>query len=234
MPSKLIRYLVLGLWFLHIQGVCAEPAPRLGAPALISTSEIKGFQELEKPRQKLIELALEAGKAVTGMPYLFGGNGAPDGGFDCSGAMYSILRQAGLEPPRSSSDQYNWVKKNSVLHEVSPTAKDVEDKSLAAIKPGDLVFWSGTYEPTDGRTTKVTHVAIFLGEEKKDGHPVMINATSGRSYRSKKCTGFGVYDFVIPRAGGKSRIVGYGTPPGLIEETPTAPATDDAEPPSCP
>ncbi len=59
---------------------------------------------------------------------------------------------------------------------------------------------------------------MFMGYEKKDGRPVMINATSGRSYRGRKGDGFGVYDFRVPRAGGRSRMVGYGTPPGLLKE----------------
>ncbi len=233
MFCKTIRYLLSGLWFLNIQDVGAD-TPVLVAPALISTSELEDFEELEKPRQELIELALKAGKTVKGMPYLFGGNGPADGGFDCSGAIHAVLREADLEAPRSSSDQYLWVKENSKLHEIPASAKDAEDTSFEALKPGDLVFWSGTYAPTDGRSTKVTHVAIYLGREEKDGRPVMINATSGRSYRGKRYSGFGVYDFIIPRLGGKSRIVGYGTPPGLLEKAPTAPEADDEEPPDSP
>ena len=101
---------------------------------------------------------------------------------------------------------------------VANTAKDTEDKSLADLKPGDLVFWSGTYVPTDGRTPQITHVGMFLGYEKKDGRPVMINATNGRSYRGKKGNGFGVDDFRVPSSKSKSRTVGYGTPPGLVRK----------------
>jgi cell wall-associated NlpC family hydrolase len=129
--------------------------------------------------------------------------------------MHYVLGKAGLKPPRTSSDQFLWVKENSKLHLVSINAADADDASFSHLKPGDLVFWSGTYAPTDGRLTKITHVAIFLGHEKKDGRAVMINATDGRSYRGKQCNGFGVYDFRLPRIGGKSRLVAYGTPPGL-------------------
>ena len=72
--------------------------------------------------------------------------------------------------------------------------------------------------PTDDRMTIITPVGMFLGFEKKDGRPVMINATEGRSYRGKKGNGFGVYDFRVPRVGSKSRLVGYGTPPGLLKK----------------
>lgn len=163
----------------------------------------------------MIEAALKAGKDVAGMPYKYGGNGPADGGFDCSGAMHFILHKIDLNPPRTSSDQFLWVRENSKLNLVANSAKDTSDKSFANLKPGDLVFWSGTYEPLDGRKVDITHVGMFLGYEKKDGHPVMINASDGRSYRGKAGNGFGVFDFRVPREGSKSRLVGYGTPPGL-------------------
>ncbi|MDP4624057.1 MAG: C40 family peptidase [Akkermansiaceae bacterium] len=188
------------------------------APQLLETSDLKGFSELSEERQKLISMAIETGKEVLGMPYKYGGNGPKDGGFDCSGAMHFILQKVGIDPPRTSSDQYLWVKKHSDFHEVPKTATDTEDECFADLKPGDLVFWSGTYEPNDGRTTNITHVGMYLGLEEKDGRPVMINATNGRSYRGRKGNGFGVYDFRLPRAGSKSKIVGYGTPPGLLKK----------------
>ena len=184
-------------------------------PALIETTELRDFETLAEPRKKLIEAALLAAKEVTGMPYLFGGNGAKDGGFDCSGAMYHVLNKAGLHPPRTSFGQFLWVQKNSILYLVSTEAKDLTHSSFANLKPGDLVFWSGTYKPTDNRVTNITHVGMFLGYEKKDGHPVMINASNGRSYRGIKQNGFGVNDFRLPRAGGTSVMVGYGTAPKL-------------------
>ncbi len=186
-------------------------------PALLEADDIKEFETLSEPRQKLLNFAIETGTKMKGLPYKFGGNGPQDGGFDCSGAMNYILREMGLEPPRTSSAQYLWIKENGKIHGVPKEARDLEHESFDALRPGDLVFWSGTYVPTDNRKTKVTHVAIFLGYEKKDGRPVMMNATSGRSYRGKKGDGFGVYDFRVPRATSKSRILGYGTPPGIAE-----------------
>ncbi len=184
-------------------------------PALLATADLKDFENLEPSRKKLIETAILAAKEVTGMPYLFGGNGAKDGGFDCSGAMYHVLNKAGLHPPRTSYEQFLWVQKDSILHLVSTEAKDLTHSSFAKLKPGDLVFWSGTYIPTDKRLSNITHVGMFMGYEKNDGHPVMINSSNGRSYRGKKQSGFGVNDFRLPRIGGTSIMVGYGTPPKL-------------------
>lgn len=185
---------------------------------MIATGDLRGFGELEEARRKVISTALATAAEMKGMPYLFGGNGPKDGGFDCSGAMHYILHKVGLNPPRTSSDQFLWVKKHSELHLMANAAKDTEDKVFADLKPGDLIFWAGNYVPTDDRMTIITPVGMFLGFEKKDGRPVMINATEGRSYRGKKGNGFGVYDFRVPRVGSKSRLVGYGTPPGLLKK----------------
>lgn len=189
--------------------------PLAQAAPIIGVEDLKGFAELPEARRKLIETALKASCEVEGMPYKYGGNGGKEGGFDCSGAMYYVLRKADLKPPRTSADQFLWVKENSKLHLVPLAARDITHESFAALQPGDLLFWTGTYEPNDGRLVKITHVAMFLGYEKKDGSPVMINATDGRSYRGTKVNGYGLCDFRVPRAESKSRLVGYGTPPGI-------------------
>lgn len=208
----MFRYAALYLLFAFFPASSQAGAAEV---PLLETSELRDFSKLGDARKKLIETAIATVKEVAGMPYKFGGNNPKDGGFDCSGATYYILNKVGLDPPRTSSDQFLWVKQHSQLHLVSNIAKDTEDKSFVDLKPGDLVFWSGTYVPTDGRKAAITHVAIFLGYEEKDGWPVMINSTDGRSYRGKKGNGFGVYDFRVPSAKSKSRMVGYGTPPGL-------------------
>jgi len=201
-----------------ILALAGPPVSGGEAGAIISNEDLRDFETIEESRREMITTALATAVEMDGMPYVYGGNGPKDGGFDCSGAMYYILQKVGLKPPRTSSAQYLWVKDSSQLHLVPNAAKDMEDVSFTGLKPGDLVFWSGTYVPTDGRTTKITHVAMFLGYEKKDGRPVMINATNGRSYRGKKGNGFGVYDFRVPSSKSKSRIVGYGTPPGLVKK----------------
>ena len=185
------------------------------APALLEPSALKGFDELPQARRNLIMKAFTVGAEVAGMPYLYGGNGAKDGGFDCSGAMYAVLRKNGLTPPRTSSGQFLWVKGKSELHLVAESAEGLDDASFSELQPGDLVFWGRNNNEEDGIAVKITHVGMFLGFEKKDGRAVMINATDGRSYRGKKGNGYGVYDFRVPRKGNKTQMVGYGTPPGL-------------------
>lgn len=186
-----------------------------GRPAQLTTMDLAEFEGLPADRKNLIEGAIAVAKNSPWLPYRFGGADPGAGGFDCSGAMYYVLGKAGLAPPRSSAEQYLWLQENKRLIEVSQTATDLDDPELQKLKPGDLLFWGGTYKPTDGRTVNVTHVALYLGKEKKDGRPVMINATDGRSYRGVQANGYGVYDFQLPKEGGRSIFMGFGTPPGI-------------------
>lgn len=188
-----------------------------GKPATLSVEDLLDFEELPDDRKKLIEGAITVAKESPWLPYKFGGSSPSDGGFDCSGAMYYVMNKAGLKPPRTSSDQYLWIKEAKRLHETPEAPISLDHPSLSALHPGDLLFWSGTYAPNDGRTTNITHVAIYLGREKKDKRHVMINATDGRSYRGKQANGYGVYDFYLPKEGSRSKFVGYGTPPGITE-----------------
>lgn len=209
------------LSFLAICAVAASQPPELtqekpshGRPALIATETLAAFKELPEDRRKLIETAIAVAKESPWLPYLFGGASPAAGGFDCSGAMYYVMRKAGLAPPRTSAAQYLWLKENKRLV-ATPDSPAMDDEVLKKLRPGDLLFWGGSYEPDDARKVNITHVAIYLGLEKIDGHAVMINATDGRSYRGTKGNGYGVYDFRMPKTGGRSVFMGYGTPPGI-------------------
>jgi len=181
-------------------------------PARIATRELAEFSSLPDARRQLIETALAVVWESPWLPYLAGGADPAAGGFDCSGAMYFVMRKAGLDPPRSSGAQMEWLGKNGRLHLVAAEATDPQHPSLADLKPGDLLFWVVT---GPGGTVRVHHVAMYLGTEKKDGRPVMIGSTDGRSYRGQRANGYGVHDFRVPKAEAASRLLGYGTPPGI-------------------
>lgn len=192
--------------------------PAYGRPALISTTQLVEFETLPVDRKKLIEGAIAVERDSPWLPYFFGGSDPKDGGFDCSGAMYFVMQKAGLEPPRTSAEQFLWLKEGDRLTEVTQDVKTLDHPLMKNLRPGDLLFWGGTYAPSDGRKVNITHVALFLGHEKKDHRAVMINATDGRSYRGTKANGYGVYDFQLPREGGRAIFMGYGTPPGIQAE----------------
>lgn len=186
-------------------------------PALIETSALLEFDSLPEDRKRLIQTAIQVAKDSPWLPYKFGGSSPKDGGFDCSGAMYYVMTQAGLEPPRTSADQFSWLKTQGRLVETSSQVQSVDDEIFKSLHPGDLLFWGGTYQPTDGRKINITHVALYLGREKTDKRHVMINATDGRSYRGKKANGYGVFDFQMPRDTHRAVFMGYGTPIGIAE-----------------
>ncbi|MBQ9887255.1 MAG: bifunctional lysozyme/C40 family peptidase [Lachnospiraceae bacterium] len=88
--------------------------------------------------QKIFDEALK----YQGWRYVWGGSN-PQSGFDCSGLTSWCFKQAGISIPRTAQAQYNAVQHIS--------AEDAQ--------PGDLVFFSGTYETS----SYITHVGIYAG-----------------------------------------------------------------------
>lgn len=179
------------------------------------------FSDLDLPadttpkRIAFIKLALESASTLKLNKYLYGSADPTRGGFDCSGSVFYLLQKSDIDPPRTSAAQFDWIEKAGNLTEVPASTTSLDAPIFAMLKPGDLLFWSGTYNPADGRSNKITHVQIYLGREKKDGLPVMIGSTDGRSYRGSQRTGFGTYNFRLPSKSSKSRFVGFGAPPGI-------------------
>jgi len=170
-------------------------------------------QEVEEVEE--VNLLLAAQEMVENyghLPYLFGGNHPDQGGFDCSGSIEYLLSSLGYDVPRTSEQQYLWLKQEGCLHMVDQNARSLQDDSFGSLQKGDLIFWSGTYQPTDNRSIGVTHVALYMGRQ-KDGRPLIACSSSGRSYRGQKREGFGLYDFVLPRQGSSSRVIAYGPLP---------------------
>lgn len=165
-------------------------------------------------KQVILE-ALRVRSETSWPRYIFGSADPEQGGFDCSGAIHYVLRRSGYNPPRTSSSQYLWLQEKGKIQKVSPEATSIDHHDYKKLRPGDLVFWSGTYEPTDGRTTPVTHVGMYIGYMKDYERPLMICSSKGRSFNGLRCDGYGVYDFKIPSATSRAKIVGYGPLPKL-------------------
>lgn len=89
----------------------------------------------------------EASKYL-GHPYVWGGN-SPRSGFDCSGLTQWCYSQAGYNLPRTAQGQYDVT----------------THVSLEAATPGDLVFFTKTYDTN----RFITHVEIYLGDGKSLG-----------------------------------------------------------------
>jgi len=181
-------------------------------PGSLKPEDLKEYASLSGARKRIVDESLQLAAKDSWLKYRFGSADPISGGLDCSGAVFYILQQVGVDPPRSSAAQFTWVKEENALIEVSASVLSTGDTAFNALKPGDLLFWSGTYEPTDGRTVPVSHVQIFLGHEKSTGEPVMVGSSDGRAYRGTKRVGYGVFDFKLPKAGSKAKFLGYGLP----------------------
>lgn len=182
----------------------------------VASIEPEALAELhQQPQwvQQLIHDALEL--ATWNLGYLFGSSDPKSGGMDCSGTIYYILREHGYkDAPRDSRGQYAWLAEKGTLRTVANEEMAAFD--FRALRPGDLLFWTGTYQVNNGDTAPISHVMLYLGIQKTTGKPVMWGASDGRTYADKQRFGVSVFDFKLPRADSKSRFVGFGQlpPPG--------------------
>jgi cell wall-associated NlpC family hydrolase len=202
-----------------------SPPPEEGSPppsakvATISSDDIEGYDRNPGPVRKLLEDALELTRRD--LDYAYGSADPEQGGMDCSGFIYYVLRKNGVsDVPRDASGQYAWVRKSGNFRAV--LSRNIDSFELDELKPGDLLFWTGTYSIE--RDPPVTHTMIYLGKKKKGGQPVMVGSSDGRTYEGKQQFGVSVFDFKAGhvKEGGKTeggpRFVGYGKIPGLGEE----------------
>lgn len=78
------------------------------------------------------------------------------------------------------------------------------------LKPGDLLFWSGTYSTKN----YISHVMMYLGKNSSN-QPLMFGASDGRTYLGKKMWGVSVFDFKLPFGKTNAKFVGYSCIPNL-------------------
>lgn len=118
------------------------------------------FSKIYKEAQKYI-----------GTPYIWGGS-SPETGFDCSGYVCWVYNQNGYDVGRTTANGL-WNKCQHI--------------SEAEAKPGDLVFFKGTYD-----TPGMSHVGIYLGGGMmvSAGAPIKY-ANIHSSYWQKYLAGFG-------------------------------------------
>ena len=114
---------------------------------------------------------LQKKNKALGTPYVWGGS-TPETGFDCSGYVCWVYNQNGYDVGRTTANGL-WNKSQHI--------------SEAEAKPGDLVFFEGTYD-TPGKS----HVGIYLGNGKmvSAGDPIKY-ADIHSPYWQKYLSGFG-------------------------------------------
>lgn len=199
----------------------------------LDPSDLADFEANPPAVRRLLERSLALTKQNLG--YRFGSSDPAAGGMDCSGTIFHALRAVGIDDvPRTASEQYVWARKADHFEAVVSRRKDSFE--LDDLRPGDLLFWTGTYS-TD-RDPPVTHTMIYLGKLKADGRQVMFGASDGRVYGGKKMWGVSVFDFTIPRpkpasggnAGPGSVFIGYARIPGIERAAGPVDEKSDAKP----
>ena len=207
------------------------PAKKHGPNATLEPSALAEFSQQPPQIQQVIEAALALTKRQ--LTYTYGSANPESGGMDCSGTIYYLLRAHGVrDVPRDSASQYAWLRKAGTFRAVvskSPTSFEFDE-----LRPGDLLFWSGTYSVE--REIPVSHVMLYLGTEKGSKKRVMFGASDGRTYDNVQRWGVSVFDFKMPRAetssGERSKVdfLGYARIPALQTGTAALVAKTDPAP----
>lgn len=77
-------------------------------------------------------------RGYLGQPYVWGGESEAEGGYDCSGFVYSVLNKCGMKVPRTTAQGYSAL-----------------GKKVSNIQSADLLFF--------GKSVKrITHIAIAI------------------------------------------------------------------------
>lgn len=108
-------------------------------PANQSAEHIDTSPDIGPPPSLGEEVAVRA-IALVGKPYRYGG--ADLDGFDCSGLVFYIYHELGIDVPRSAAEQHR-----STMH----IKRD-------AMLPGDLVFFRIRH--------RIAHVGIYVGDNR--------------------------------------------------------------------
>lgn len=98
-----------------------------------------------------------------GLPYVRGGNGPQDGGFDCSGLTVAAYGAAGVTLPRTADAQFR----------TGPPVRNGQP-----LLPGDLVFY--------GTAAHIHHVGLYIGKGLMIDAPDIGQTVKVQPYRYKK------------------------------------------------
>lgn len=106
---------------------------------------VSQYLTTQKFDDKTVQAIMNEALKYKGWPYVYGGDN-PNTSFDCSGLVQWCYGKAGIKLPRTAQEQYDFT----------------QHISLTDAKPGDLVFFQGTYNAG----TYITHVGIYVGNNR--------------------------------------------------------------------
>lgn len=182
-----------------------EQTVEADSPPEPDTEERKEEKPVDGPTLERLRAEAHA-LAEKKLTYIFGADNPDTGGLDCSATIQYLLNKIGVKGvPRTSYDQYAWLKKNKMLDDVF--GKSAQDKLFKKLSPGDLIFWGGTYKSGH----RVSHVMLYMGYDKATDKHYIFGA---RGKAVKGLTGAGVDIFELNQQ--KGRLIAHGKIPGLI------------------
>lgn len=79
-------------------------------------------------------------RTYLGKPYVWGGESDSEGGYDCSGFLYAVLKKCGMNVPRTTAQGFSRL-----------------GKAVGSIKSGDLLFFGKS-------KNSITHVGIAISD----------------------------------------------------------------------
>lgn len=102
-------------------------------------------------------------RTFLGKPYVWGGESDAEGGYDCSGFVYSVLNKCGMKVPRTTAQGYSSL-----------------GKTVTKIQSADLLYF--------GKSTKqITHIAIAV-----NGTQMIESIGSSKNTRNNKGKGVSI------------------------------------------
>ena len=123
--------------------------------------KVTGQIDTAVPQTNLADAMIKVAKDLIGTRYIWGGSTLA--GFDCSGFIYYVANQAGMEISRTSAAGYydrSYYVENPV--------------------PGDIVFFENTYKQG------ISHLGIYLGNDQfihaDEAHGIMVSTLKSNYY----------------------------------------------------
>jgi cell wall-associated NlpC family hydrolase len=145
--NKLVKYITILLLLLGL-AACSSTVRFSNNGHKENTSTKKGNDFEYSGSSDLRNKIINEAKQWIGTPYQYGGESKS--GADCSGFVMSVYQNSGIDLPRTSQQQFNYVQL-------------IDNHEREA---GDLVFFK--------RNNKIFHVGIYLGDN------YMIHASSSK------------------------------------------------------
>lgn len=170
---KRMRFQLLILIFALLCLPALAPAAEI-PPEMLADNEVVNGPVEPAPANPLIPFddMVVVALSLIGTPYRYGGN-SPETGFDCSGLVRYILGLSStIKLPRTSHEMYQMAGPEVAM-----------DKLVA----GDLLFFKV------GKTQRINHVAVFIGEGRfvhapSSGNVVRVDVL-GKNYWQKYIIG---------------------------------------------